>query len=202
MHIWLAWVHATRILVASRSGQRDTSVMSAIPKTQKIPVEVYLTTSYRPDCDYVDGEVVERNVGTFDHAFVQGLLVSLFFNHAGEWNCLAIPEQRVRIDANRYRIPDVCVLRKSRTREQIITNPPLLCIEILSPEDRLSRMRERVDDFLAMGTEHVWIIDPGLRRGYVCSRTGLQEPENGVLEVPGTPIRVVLGELFADLDRA
>jgi Uma2 family endonuclease len=181
---------------------RDTVCMSAIPQPQRVPVEVYLATSYRPDCDYVDGEVLERNLGTFDHAFVQGLLVKLFLNHGGDWKCLAIPEQRIRIDAERYRIPDVCVLRKSALREQIVTQPPFICIEILSPEDRLMRMRERVDDFLELGTEHVWIVDPGLRRGYVCSRIGFQEPEGGVFAVPGTPIRVVLSDLFAELDRA
>ena len=174
--------------------------MSAIPQPQRVPVEVYLATSYRPDCDYVDGEVLERNLGTFDHAFVQGLLIKLFLNHAGEWNCLAIPEQRVRIDGGRYRIPDVCVIRKSDRREQIITQRPLICIEILSPEDRLLRMRERVDDFLSIGTEHVWIVDPGQRKGYDCSKTGFQEPDGGILAVPGTPIRVVLSELFAELD--
>ncbi|MFP5229816.1 MAG: Uma2 family endonuclease [Acidobacteriota bacterium] len=176
--------------------------MSAIPQPQRVPVEVYLATSYRPDCDFVDGEVLERNLGTFDHAFVQGLLIRLFHNRAGEWNCIAIPEQRVRISPSRYRIPDVCVLRRPSPREQIISQPPLICIEILSPEDRLIQMRERVDDLLDLGTEHVWIIDPGLRRAYVCSKTGLQEPEGGVLEVAGTPIRVVFAELFADLDRA
>jgi Uma2 family endonuclease len=176
--------------------------MSANPQPQRVPVEVYLATSYRPDCDYVDGEVLERNLGTFDHAFVQGLLVSLFFNHAAEWNCLAVPEQRVRIDADRYRIPDVCVIRKSQRREQIVTQAPLICIEILSPEDRLMRLRERADDFLRIGAEHVWIIDPALRKAYVCSKTGFQEPENGILEVSGSPIRVVLNELFAELDRA
>lgn len=194
--------YPARILLVRQARQRDTVAMSAIPQPQRVPVEVYLAASYRPDCDYVDGEVLERNLGTFDHAFVQGLLVTLFFNHAGEWNCLAIPEQRVRINANRYRIPDLCILRKASSREQIVTHPPLLGVEILSPEDRLIRMRERVDDFLGMGTEHVWIIDPALRKGYVFSIKGFQEPEGGVLEIAGTPIRVVLSELFAELDRA
>jgi Putative restriction endonuclease len=64
-----------------------------------------------------------RNLGTFDHAFVQGLLVSLLLNHAAGWNCIAIPEQRVRIGTSRYRIPDVCVLRRAAHREQIVTQP-------------------------------------------------------------------------------
>ncbi|MGA8109499.1 MAG: Uma2 family endonuclease, partial [Acidobacteriaceae bacterium] len=145
---------------------------------------------------------LERHLGTFDHAFLQGLLVRLFLNHAAEWNCLAVPEQRVRIRTGKYRIPDVCVLRKSAPREQIVTQPPLLFIEILSPEDRMSRMRERVDDYFALGAEHVWIVDPELRKGYICSPRGFQEPEAGILAIPGTPIRVVLSELFSELDRA
>jgi hypothetical protein len=36
-----------------------------------ISVEEYLRTSYRPDCDYVDGEVLERNVGERDHSKLQ-----------------------------------------------------------------------------------------------------------------------------------
>jgi hypothetical protein len=28
-----------------------------------VPVSEYLRTSYSPDCDYVDGEVQERNLG-------------------------------------------------------------------------------------------------------------------------------------------
>ncbi|MGA7522439.1 MAG: Uma2 family endonuclease [Acidobacteriaceae bacterium] len=176
--------------------------MSAVPQPARISVEEYLSTSYRPDCDYVDGRVEERNLGTFDHAYIQGLLVQLFLNRMGEWQCLALPEQRVRVGGGRYRIPDICVVLRSAPREPIISHAPLLCIEILSPEDRMSRIRERVEDYFSLGTEHVWVVDPELRKGYVCSRRGFQEPENGVLEIPGTPIRVVLSELFAELDRA
>ncbi|HLJ77088.1 MAG TPA: Uma2 family endonuclease [Acidobacteriaceae bacterium] len=176
--------------------------MSAVPQPQRISVEEYLTTAYRPDCDYVDGEVLERNLGTFDHALLQGLLVRLLLNNAQAWQCVALPEQRVRIGGGRYRVPDICVIKKSAPREQVITQAPMLCIEILSPEDRWSRVRERVEDYFVLGTENVWMIDPELRKGYVCSRRGYQEPEDGVLQISGTPIRVVLSELFAELDRA
>jgi len=39
-----------------------------------IPLCEYLETSYRPDREYVDGEVKERNVGKWEHARVQWLL--------------------------------------------------------------------------------------------------------------------------------
>jgi hypothetical protein len=37
-----------------------------------ISVEEYSSMSYRPDCDFVDGEVIERNFGTKDHSKLQG----------------------------------------------------------------------------------------------------------------------------------
>lgn len=43
-----------------------------------LPLETYLRTAYRPDCDYVDGELQERHFGEKDHARLQALLL-LFF---------------------------------------------------------------------------------------------------------------------------
>lgn len=188
--------------LAGGCRRRDTSSVSAIPQPQPISVEEYLSTSYRPDCDYVDGVLEERNVGEFDHSVIQGLLFRLFFDNREVWKIRVSPEQRVRLAPRRIRIPDVCVSSNQSPREQVVTHPPLICIEVLSPKDTLRRMRVRVEDYLNFGTKHIWIIDPGSRRAYVCSRTGFLEPENGVLEIPGTPIRVVLSELFAELDRA
>jgi Uma2 family endonuclease len=98
-------------------------------------------------------------------------------------------------------VPDVSVLRADAPREQIITNPPLIAIEILSPEDRLSRFQDRIDDYLGFGVENIWIIDPETRKAWTASATGLHLALNGELAVEGTPIRVVLSDLFAELDR-
>ena len=86
--------------------------------------------------------------------------------------------------------------------ERILRTPPLLCIEILSPRDTLSGIRQRADDYLNFGTEHVWVIEPEMRKAFIFTKTVMQEPEGGVLSIPGTEIRVVLSELFAELDRA
>ena len=58
----------------------------------QLPVSDYLHTSYSPDCDYVDGELQERNVGELDHAEVQGALLHWFRSHDKEWNIRAFPE--------------------------------------------------------------------------------------------------------------
>ncbi len=94
------------------------------------------------------------------------------------------------------------MLRSDQPREPIITEPPLILIEVLSKDDTLRSMRERVDDYLNFGVRYVWIVDPASRRAYVCSPTAFQEPEHGVLAVPNTPIRLVLSELFAQVERA
>ena len=176
--------------------------MSAVPEPIRLSLDEYLATSYRPDCDYVDGEVEKRNVGEFDHSFLQGLLFRLFFENREAWRTRVSPEQRIRLGQRRVRVPDICVMRSDSPKEQVVAHPPLICIEILSPKDTLRKMRLRVDDYLNFGSEHVWIIDPGLRKAYVCSKTSFVEPNNDVLDVPDTPIRVVLNELFAELDRA
>jgi Uma2 family endonuclease len=130
------------------------------------------------------------------------LLFRLFYENQVAWKTRVSPEQRVRLGPRKVRVPDICVMRSDTPKEQVITHPPLICIEILSPKDTLRKMRLRVDDYLDFGAEHVWIIDPGLHKAYVCSTTGFQEAEGEVLQVSGTPVRVVLSALFADLDRA
>lgn len=72
-----------------------------------IPLHEYLATTYRPDREYVDGEVRERNVGKYEHARVQALLAAWFIQHESEWKVQAVTEQRIRVSSSRIRIPDV-----------------------------------------------------------------------------------------------
>jgi len=56
----------------------DTESVNAIPISPRVSVEQYLATSYRPECDYVDGAVEERNLGEKEHAILQRVLTILF----------------------------------------------------------------------------------------------------------------------------
>src|SRR5580704_993255 len=113
-----------------------------------ISVEEYLRTTYRPDCDYVDGEVIERNLGENDHSDLQSELVHYFRNRRRESKTHAYVEQRVQVAKTRFRVPDVCVYVGEKPREQIFRTPPFICIEVLSPEDRTSSFQQRIDDYL------------------------------------------------------
>ena len=167
-----------------------------------ISIEEYLASVYRPDRDFVDGELRERNLGELEHSLLQTLTVAWLWTRKDEWKILPLVEQRVQVSATRFRVPDVTVLRSNQPRESIITAPPLILIEILSKDDALRSMRERVDDYLNFGVQQVWILDPATRRAYGCTQTAFQEPENGELGVPATAIRLVLRELFSQMDAA
>lgn len=98
----------------------------------QISVTEYLHTSYRPDRDYVDGEVVERNLGDYDHSRPQMRLIMFFGAREKEWGIRVVPEQRVQVNPNRFRIPDICVVLEGSPVDAIFRHPPFICIEILS----------------------------------------------------------------------
>lgn len=170
--------------------------MGAMGAQTAVSEEIYLTTAYDPDCDYVNGEVLERNVGEERHSFFQGMLTAYFLERRRQWNIMAYPEQRVRVAAGRYRVPDLCVVRGGPASEPILTQPPFLCVEILSSEDRLSRIQERIDDYLAMGVETVWVVDPVRQRGWMHSSAGIVEAKDGIMRTTDPAIQVPLVEVF------
>ncbi|HEX3437993.1 MAG TPA: Uma2 family endonuclease [Pseudacidobacterium sp.] len=121
--------------------------------TTHLAIETYLKTSYHPDRDYVDGEVEERNLGEFDHAELQTAIAAWFHAHRKEWNVYALTEQRVRVSETRVRIPDVCLVSRDLPVEQVITKPPIAVVEILSPEDRVRRYNDWLEDYRINGSE-------------------------------------------------
>ncbi len=158
----------------------------------------YLHSSYSPDCDYVDGELQERNVGELDHAEVQGALLMWFRTHDKEWNVRTVPELRLRVAPTRFRVADVCLISRSAPVEQVPQHPPLAVIEVLSPEDRVSRYQDRLDDYRRMGVRNIWVVDPLHRRGYDCSTGSWIEAMSFAIE--NSPIVVDLSVIFTELD--
>jgi Uma2 family endonuclease len=162
-----------------------------------ISVEEYLATSYRPDCDYVDGEVVERNLGERDHSWLQGVLSRLLMNRYEILGIFVFPELRVQVKPTRFRVPDICVTL-GFPDEGIPTKPPFLCIEIVSPEDRIRRVKERVTDYIEMGVPYVWVLDPKTKRTYVATASqSLREVKTSVLRTENPVLEVPLGEILA-----
>ena len=153
-----------------------------MPTEMLISVEEYLGTSYRPDCDYVDGRIEERNVGERDHRDLHMAISAYLYARRKQWGIQVYPEQRVQVRPDRFRVPDVCVVAGT-SDEQILTKPPFLCVEVLSPDDRMIRIETRIDDYLAMGVAYVWVLDPQTRKAYAATAaTGLCEVKSGILK--------------------
>jgi len=164
----------------------------------QISLDTYLTTSYEPDVDYVDGVLEERNVGEYDHNMVQRAILIWFYQHEKEWRVRSIQEQRTRVASTRVRIPDVSVFSRDIPIEQVFTRPQLIAIEVLSPEDRHSRIDERLRNFSSFGIPNLWVVDPQTRSGWDCSDGSWVRKER--FEVANSQIYLSLPELFAKID--
>jgi Uma2 family endonuclease len=176
--------------------------MATLPKSEELwTVREYLRSSWSPDREFVDGRIEERNLGEKDHSIIQRYLTALFFIKRTEWGVEVFPELRTQTKATNFRVPDVLVVLAAERFERYLTQPPLIAIEILSPEDSRTEMRAKAAEYLQFGVENIWIIDPEPRVAFRYIDGSLEEVRTGSLIVPGTSICVVLNELFAELDR-
>ena len=167
---------------------------------QTATVEEYLRTPYKPDCDFLDGVIEERNVGEFDHGRVQTILAAIFMANETAWEIVVVVECRLQVAARRFRVPDVMVIPASQKVDRIVREAPLLCIEVLSPEDTWAKMRARLNDYLAMGVEHVWCFDPEAREARRYTADGFSVVSEASLKIPGTPIVLTIADVFSVLD--
>jgi Uma2 family endonuclease len=159
-----------------------------------ISVEEYLKTSY-PDGDreYVDGVIVERNMGTIDHAHWQSRMLIYLSRYKQMWTAV---EVRVQVKPTRFRIPDVVCVKGSKPEGAIMRQPPFLVIEVLSPDDRADDIQEKVDDYLSFGVEYVWVVNPRMRRGFVYTQDGMREAKDGILRTVNPEIALPLEEIL------
>ncbi|HEY3990487.1 MAG TPA: Uma2 family endonuclease [Acidobacteriaceae bacterium] len=164
--------------------------------TTHLPLEQYLATSYHPDCDYIDGEIEERNLGEREHARLQTALILWLGPRVKAWNLEVLAEQRVRVSPQRVRIPEICLVSLDAPYEKVISTPPLVVVEILSPEDRVARYNERLEDYRRMGVANIWVADPEERRGFDWN-AGWEERTR--FDVANSPVYLDLAEVFATL---
>ena len=158
----------------------------------------YLHTSYEPDCEFEDGVLIERNVGTIDHGKLQAALTAYFFRRRKAWNLHVVTEVRTRARAGKYMIPDLCVVEGPEPTGLVLQTAPLLWIEILSPEDRLLRVNRKVQAVLDFGVPYVWVVDPETLESDLYTAEKRTPLKDGVLRIPGTQIEVPLAGIFED----
>ena len=159
-----------------------------------ISVDEYLHSSF-PDLDreYRDGELVERSVPDYLHGRTQALLLVFFEALRTKLSFYACSETRVKVREGLYLIPDVSVFRPSPPPSSVPDQPPFIAVEILSPDDRLNAVREKLEEYKSWGVTHVWLVDPHSRRMYTCAGGLTEVPSLRILELD---VEVTSGEIF------
>lgn len=169
-----------------------------------MPVEEYLATRY-PDGDreYLDGVVVERNVGTPGHSALQKILIVHLSAFEKPLKIAVRPECRTRIEETRYRVPDVLVMeRPFRQTDRVVVDSPLLIVEIVSPEDRHSDTLRRFREYEKLGVRYIVQMDPEDRTTYLFVRGDLVRGDGmDTVETRNGPLPFRTRDLLALLDQ-
>jgi Uma2 family endonuclease len=160
-------------------------------------VEEYLHTSFEgSDREYLDGEIVERNMGEIPHSDLQGNLYRLLWRFRSTLGIRVLTEIRIQINRRRFRVADIAVWRNDNIGTGIPTVPPFLVVEILSPEDRLVRMQPKIQEYLSIGVEWVWVIDPEEKAALCYSQKQPQGLAVTILRTEDPEIQIPLSSAF------
>ncbi|HSP67579.1 MAG TPA: Uma2 family endonuclease [Bryobacteraceae bacterium] len=161
---------------------------------EAFPVEEYLRTTF-PDLDkeYRDGELVERSLPDYLHSKTQGLLILLLGALRKTFPVFVCPELRLQVRPGLYRIPDVAVFYPNEPQERVPCSPPLVAIEILSLDDRMADIRNKLAEYRTWGVTHVWLVDPHSKRMYTCDA---ELVEVSILRIPELNIELTPADIF------
>lgn len=163
-----------------------------------ISIEEYLNTDYEPDCDYVDGILEERNVGKKTHSKVQMRLSAWLYSRVGHHKQDVLLEQRIQVSPSRVRIPDICLV-DPRAIGEVVQEAPVLCVEILSPDDRWYRVQDRLSDFLTFGVPTIWIVDPYTKEAWIATPDApVASVTDGKLRCSGLKLELELSEIWPE----
>lgn len=168
-----------------------------MPAKVVMDIDEYLHTSFDgPDCEYLDGEVVERNTGELPHGTLQGRLIFLLMQRSEQLGIRVVPEIRIQIHPHRFRVADIAVWRAGNIGERIPTVAPFLVIEILSPEDRVVRMQPKIQEYLSIGVEWIWLVDPDERKAICYSQQDRAGSLCDALRTANPDIEIPFGAVF------
>jgi Uma2 family endonuclease len=159
-----------------------------------ITPEQYLSSHFEREPELVHGEIVERTLPTFPHGDIQLELGSRLRALKGSHPIFAGTEVRMRLAADLYRIPDIALWLGPDAPAAVPVNPPLLVVAISSPDDRWHDLLLKLEEYQQWGVQHIWVIEPELKRFHVYDRGSLTGVSR--LELPQFGFTVTAAELF------
>jgi Uma2 family endonuclease len=200
------------LLLGSITAASEGSVMSVEPEfnysgdyDENLPLPAFLTMEqythvfFRPDAHFIDGKIIPRQLGDYTHGSTVGAVTYQLHDQCESNELSCCISLRLQISPSRIRVCDIAVLANTSPYEEVPTVAPFIAIEVLSPDQSPEDEAETLADYLVMGVQSIWLIDPIRRFAYTYGATGLQAAPL-VLTVPGTPIRLDLNDIFLKLD--
>jgi Uma2 family endonuclease len=167
-----------------------------------ISLDEYLSTTYEPDMEFVDGLLVERNVGTQRHSLLQSLVIIYFGQYRKSHRIRVFPEVRLQVGARRHRIPDVLVLEIPYNHGKLVTDVPAITVEIKSSDDTFDYIFDKCVEYEALGVRNILVMDPDNRRAWLFEQNNLRLlTGNSVqLNLSQAALDFPFAEMFAELD--
>jgi len=150
----------------------------------------YFATTFEREPELVHGELVERPLPNLIHGRTQQRLA---VHLDGLGYCCT--EVRMRLAEDLYRIPDIAVFEGTGPADAVPAIAPLLVVEISSPDDRLAAMLQKLEEYRVWGVQHIWLIEPELKRKHVYDHGSLREVSR--LELPQFGLAVTAQQVFA-----
>ena len=108
-------------------------------------VDEYLKYSSKPNAEYIDGVLRPKPMPTKPHAVIQSRVMNLLSVRGVE----SLSEMTLRMSSTKFLIPDV--IADPMIEDPYPTKPVMLCVEILSPEDRLGAVFSKCEEYHAWG---------------------------------------------------
>jgi Uma2 family endonuclease len=102
---------------------------------------------------------------------------------------------RLRVANNVVRVADVAVF-EHEPAEEVPATPPLVAVEILSPDDRVGYILPKLEEYRQRGVRHIWVADPEDRKVFTYGDAGLHEVTE--LALPGHAIVLTLTDIFGE----
>ncbi len=169
--------------------------MGALPNSPLLSVDEYLNTLYDPDVEFVDGVLVERNVGDWLHSLIQSNV--LFALRRKYPHLKVVAELRSSVTGTRYRLPDVCVLLAAPNTKYLL-DAAFLVVEVLSEGDVMSAVIEKLKEYATKGVPNIWLIDPRLQLIWTYRPPTLAETEGEAIATTDRSVELSRREIFAE----
>ena len=158
--------------------------------------------------ELVNGELKDRGMPNPEHALIGGRISLRLGSHIEGTDrgvILLDCSFTLQDDPARIRIPDISFIATAHIpeggfRSSSIRGAPDLAVEVVSPSDKASELAVKIADYLAAGTQQVWVVEPNTRTvavyrpGGAARVYGADDTLDGGDLLPGLALPV--GDLF------